>query len=131
MSYKITDNIIPYVTVSEQSTVLFGTHDSIELAFVDANEFLGESTMEEAGIKANFLDGRLFVAGSVFEQERISINQNGATESNEALRSDGFEIELRVVPTENTSIVATYTDLEVVRTDVNGVWFTFLSLIHI
>ncbi|MCH2569165.1 MAG: TonB-dependent receptor plug domain-containing protein [Pseudomonadales bacterium] len=127
LSYKISDNIIPYVTVSEQSTVLFGTHDSIELAFVDANEFLGESTMEEAGIKANFLDGRLFVAGSVFEQERISINQNGATESNEALRSDGFEIELRVVPTENTSIVATYTDLEVVRTDVNGVWFTFLG----
>ena len=126
VSYETDFGVVPYVTVAEQSTILFGTHDAVELGNIIAGTWLGDSEMKEAGIKATMLDGRLFVAGAVFEQERISINSN-VGESNEALRSDGYELEARWVVNDKMSIMGTYSSLDVVRTDLGGSMFTYLG----
>ena len=127
LSYTTPFGIVPYVTVAEQSTILAGTHDAIELANIENGTFLGESEMAELGIKSSFFDSRLYFAVAAFEQERVAINSNVA-ESNEALKSEGYEMELRYVPTDSLSIIATYSNTEVTRSDLeNGIMFTYLG----
>jgi iron complex outermembrane receptor protein len=66
----------------------------------------------EAGIKANLMGGRLFAAVSVYEQSRIAFDAQNPV-SNQANESKGTELELRFVPFEKLSLVATYSDSKV------------------
>lgn len=126
LSYRSPWGIVPYFTTATQSTILAGTHDAVEVNNVREGTFLGESSMAEVGLKMNFFNDRLFAGIAAFEQERKSINSNVA-EANEALKSEGYELELRWVPIDPLSIIGTYANLEVVRTDLGGSIFTFLG----
>ncbi len=126
LSYKTPIGLIPYVTHAEQSTILAGTHDAVQVSNVSGKSWLGTSTMSEAGVKGKFFNDRLYIALASYEQERKSINSNVA-ESNEALKTEGSELEIRYLPTDSLSLMASASHLKVYRTDLNGALFTFLG----
>ncbi|WP_026052492.1 TonB-dependent siderophore receptor [Gayadomonas joobiniege] len=128
ISYQLPNGMIPYVTVAEQSTVLTGVHDTIDPAIVAAGTWLGESEMTEVGIKANWLDGRLFAAVAAFDQERVAVNGNAAAgESNEAIRSKGVELEVRYLATDKLQIMASAAQMTAEHTALNNVKFSFIG----
>ncbi|WP_317930064.1 TonB-dependent receptor [Halioxenophilus sp. WMMB6] len=126
VSYNLPFGVNIYGTTAKQSTILAGTHDAVELGLIQDGNWLGESEMNEIGIKGQLFSDRLFFGISTFDQERVSINSNVA-ESNEALQSEGYEVELRWVPIDPLSIIATYSNTEVTRTDLGGAMFTYLG----
>ena len=126
LSYKTPLGLIPYATYAEQSTILAGTHDAVAEPNVANSTWLGKSTMSEFGLKGKFLNDRLYFALANYTQERVSINSNVA-ESNEALKTEGTELELRYLATDDLSLMASATNLKVYRTDLGGAMFTFLG----
>ncbi|WP_181898322.1 TonB-dependent siderophore receptor [Alteromonas aestuariivivens] len=128
VSYQLPGGFIPYVTLAEQTTILTGVHDTIDPAIVNSGDWLGKSEMAEVGVKANWLDGRIFFAVAGFDQERVQVNGNAAAgESNEAIRSKGVEMELRYLVSDNLQLMASAAQMEVVHTALNGSKFSFIG----
>ena len=128
LSYRTAAGLMPYVTLSEQTTVIVGQGAEILPSNVAEGRAVATSELVEFGIKGAFLDGRLFGQAVYFEQERTDFSAQ-AIVTNQASRSEGLEVELRWRATERTSVIASYTDLEVVNlnTLANGGRFSFLG----
>ena len=126
VSYAFPSGFTPYVTAAEQSTLISGQMAEVSVGNVLGNTFLGESKLLEYGVKASFLDGRAFAGVAVFEQERIDFNAQNPT-NNQASESEGYEVELRYVPTDRFSFVATYSQLETFVVQESGVVFSFIG----
>ncbi len=128
LSYRTSAGLMPYVTVSEQTTIIVGQGAEILPSNVAENRAVATSELVEFGVKGAFLDGRLFGQAVRFEQERTDFSAQ-AIVTNQASRSAGFELELRWRATERLSLIASYTDLEVVNlnTLANGGRFSFLG----
>ncbi len=128
VSYRLPGGWMPYATIAEQTTVVAGQGAEILPANVALGQAVATSELREFGVKAAFLDGRLFAQAVYFEQERTDFSAQ-AIVTNQASRSEGFEAELRWQATERISLIAAYTDLEVVNlnTLANGGRFSFLG----
>lgn len=126
LSYQTPMGITPYLTYAEQSTILAGDHETVTVASVESSGWFGHSTLSEVGVKGRLLDGRLFMALAGYEQERVDINSNVA-ESNEALRTEGVEFELRYLATDKLALMATAANMQVYRTGLDGALFTYLG----
>jgi len=74
-----------------------------------------ENEMWEAGLKASFLEGKLYAAAAIYEWEQSQFNvfDNFAPQ----LEAEGMEIELTWQVTENLTVISSFTDLEVRRVD--------------
>ncbi len=120
--------LMPYVTLSEQTTIVVGQGAEILPSNVAEDRAVATSELVEFGVKGAFLDGRLFAQTVYFEQERTDFSAQ-AIATNQASRSEGFELEMRWRATERISVIAAYTDLEVVNlnTLANGGRFSFLG----
>ena len=119
---------MPYLTLSEQTTIIVGQGAEILASNVARGQAVATSELVEFGVKGAFLDGRLFAQAAVFEQERTDFSAQ-AIVTNQASRSEGFEVELRWQATERMAVIAAYTHLEVVNlsTIENGGRFSFLG----
>lgn len=126
LSYKSAFGLVPYLTYAEQSTLLAGDHETVAVSQVESGGWFGHSTLSEIGIKGKLLDGRLYFALAGYEQERVDINSNVA-ESNEALKTQGMEFELRYLASDKLSLMATAANMKVYRTGLNGALFTYLG----
>jgi iron complex outermembrane receptor protein len=119
-------DFIPYVTSSEQSTIVAGQGAEITNGAIYHSGAFDTSTLFEYGIKGSFLDDTLYMALSVYEQERTDFNTQQIV-TNQVTNTQGLEFETRWVPTDNLVLTLGYSNMEVVNlTTLNsGLNFTF------
>jgi iron complex outermembrane receptor protein len=125
LSWAIGD-FIPYVTSSEQSTTIAGQGAEITAGAIYFGGAFDTSELFEYGVKGSFLDDTLYMALSVYEQERTDFNAQQIV-TNQVTNTQGWEFETRWVPTENLVLTLGYSNMEVVNltTIDNGQNFSF------
>jgi iron complex outermembrane receptor protein len=113
VSWNTEAGIIPYVTASEQSTLIAGQGAQIPTHQLWAGSF-DTSELLEFGVKGSFLDDTLYVALSVYEQERTDFSAQ-AIVTNTVNNTEGLEFEARWVVTDNLVLTAGYSHMEIVN----------------
>ncbi len=128
LSYKTPIGLIPYVTASEQSTIIAGQGAEITTDNVANSSAFAGSELFEYGIKGTFLEDTLYFALSIYEQERTDYSAQ-ATVTNNTTKNEGAEFELRWVVTDSLVVTAGYTKMDVynLTTQDEGVQFGFVG----
>jgi len=128
VSYELPFGVTPYVTFSEQLVVLADQMADISIDNVLTSNALQGSELDEYGIKGSFLDGRLYAAFSYYEQIRTDFSAQ-AIVTNQTTETEGFELEARWVVTDNITLTAAFTEVEVqnLTTLDGGLNFSFLG----
>jgi len=104
--------LVPYVTLSEQATVIAGQGAELSTANIASGGWTDVSELREIGLKGSFLDDTLYFAVSVYEQERTDFSAQ-AIVTNSADLTEGTEVELRWVATPNLVLTAGWTNITV------------------
>lgn len=127
-SYDSPMGLIPYVTASEQATVIAGQGADISTGAITSGGAFDISELMEVGIKGSFLDNSLYFALSVYEQERTDFSAQ-AIVTNQSTRTKGLEFEVRWVVNENLLVTLGYSDIEVknLNTAQDGYRFSFIG----
>lgn len=107
-------NFIPYVTSSEQSTIVAGQGAEITNAAIYSKGAFDISSLFEYGVKGSFLEDTLYMALSVYEQERTDFNSQQIV-TNQVTNTQGLEFEARWVPTDNLVLTLGFSNMEVVN----------------
>jgi len=108
--------LVPYITVSEQATVIAGQGAELQTGNVANGNWTDTSELYEIGIKGSFLDDSLYFALSHYEQERTDFSAQ-AIVTNSADLTEGTELELRWVVNENLIVTAGWTNITVENLD--------------
>jgi len=126
LSYQLPFGIRPYVTFAEQSTLIIGQGGQIDVGNVASGNAVADSELEEFGIKASLLDGRLYAAIDRFRQKRVDFNAQD-TVTNNTTEAEGYEFEARWVATRNLTFTAAYTNLKIFNLSARsaGTQFSF------
>jgi iron complex outermembrane receptor protein len=113
LSYEIANSgIIPYFTISEQSTVIAGQGAELTVSNVASGGAFDSSDLTEFGVKGELLeDGRLYFSLSHYEQERTDFSAQSIV-TNQAVKTEGTEFEVRWAVNESLFVGATYTNVE-------------------
>lgn len=120
VSYKLPFGLTPYVTVSEQATIVMGQGSEINPDLVRDGNALADSELTEVGVKGSFLDDRLFMSLAAFEQTRVNYSAQDLV-SNNTTESKGYEFEARFLATSHFTVTAAVTHLEISNlTALNG-----------
>lgn len=127
-NYELPFGVIPYVTISRQSTVVAGQGAEITTADALSGAFISASKLYEGGIKGSFLDNRLYAALSVYKQTRTDRNSQ-AIVTNQAVETKGIEAEIRWSVDRHFLISANYTKTKVENLTAigDGVLFSFFG----
>ena len=124
VSYKTGFGLIPYITVAEQATIVAGQGANIDIENIPGGYF-DTSELFEYGVKGSFLDDSLYVALSIYDQERTDISAQSAV-TNNTTSNEGTEFELRWVVNDQLVLTAVYTNIEVTNlTVLDGDGFQF------
>jgi iron complex outermembrane recepter protein len=103
LSHRIFRNIWPYLTLAESSLTLESNNNRMPNTVIE-NGHIGEARLREAGVKASFLDERLFFSLAHYRQTRTDVTEDNyaalQTASASATTTRGWEAELKWVPTE-------------------------------
>lgn len=120
--------MIPYVTMSEQATVIAGQGAELTVGNVASGEAFDTSELTEFGIKGQVLDSRLYFSLSAYEQERTDFSAQSIV-TNQAVRTEGTEFEIRWSVNESLLLGMTYTDIEAINlaSIENGQRFSFFG----
>ncbi|WP_439510361.1 TonB-dependent siderophore receptor [Marinimicrobium koreense] len=126
ISYELPFGITPYVTVSEQATIIMGQGSEVVPELIVGGDALAESELEEVGFKGSFFDDRLYTAGAWFTQTRTNYSAQDLV-SNNTTESEGYELEARFLVTDSFTLTAALTHVEVVNLTAleNGTQFGF------
>lgn len=100
LSYAVTPQIIPYLTQSRQASLQMGNIGDIVPGNVASP--LTDSALDEVGLKVQLLDGKLYSTMSAYRQTREQIDPD--TYEAFSTEGEGYELEIRYVPTERISI---------------------------
>lgn len=105
LSYKVLPNIVPYITYAEPKTVVPGSTGGLSAGQLNG-DILTDTKLKEAGIKAEFLNGKLFASYATYEQFRTAFVQslNGGNGDFQQTRGRGHEVEVRWVPNRQFNI---------------------------
>ncbi|MGF7156387.1 iron complex outermembrane receptor protein [Novosphingobium gossypii] len=127
-SYKLPFGIIPYVTISRQSTMIVGQGAEVYAEAIRDKTFISATKLKEAGVKGSFLDDRLYAAVSVYQQERTDYNRQSIT-VNQAVKTRGLEAEARWSVNDHLLLTGAYTRTKVrnITADTNGSLFGFFG----
>jgi iron complex outermembrane receptor protein len=112
ISFKTSLGLIPYITAAEQATLIAGQGAEVTTANVFNGSAFDTSELFEYGVKGSFLDESLYFALSVYEQQRTDFNAQ-AIVTNATTKTEGSELELRWVISEQLVISAGYTHVKV------------------
>ncbi len=112
LSYQLPFGLRPYVTKAKQSTLILGQGGQIPTGALADGNAIGDSELEEIGIKASLLDNRLFMALDYFKQARIDY-QAQDTVTNNTTEAKGYEFEARWVLNKFVTLTGAYTNLKV------------------
>ncbi len=128
LSYKTPLGLVPYLTVSEQTTIVVGQGAQIDAPNITAGRAVAGSELFEVGVKGSLWNDRLFAQAIYYQQERTDFSAQ-ATDTNQATETEGFEFELRWLATANLTITAAYTNIKVVNLNTLelGGRFSFLG----
>lgn len=114
ISYKAPFGLIPYVTASNQATIVVGEGSEIAPAAIVAGGtgFIAISKLYEGGIKGEFLNKRLYAALSVYKQTRTDHNVQSAV-TNQSVETKGIEAEVRWSVDRHLLVTGAYTRTKV------------------
>lgn len=134
LSYKTPIGFIPYVTRSTQSTIIMGQGSEISPGLIEnadgtkAGNAIADSDLKEVGVKGNFFDDRLYFSAAYFDQTRTNFSAQDQV-SNSTTQSEGYELEGRLLITDDFTITAALTHLEITNLTAldSGVQFGFLG----
>ena len=111
-SWQSPIGLVPYITVSEQATVIAGQGAELSVSNILGGGWTDVSELKEIGIKGSFLEDSLYFALSVYEQERTDFSAQ-AIVTNSADLTEGIEAELRWVVNANLVLTAGWTNITV------------------
>ena len=128
LSYEFGPGIIPYITASEQATVIAGQGADIDPGNITSGGAFDVSDLVEYGIKGSLIDDTLYFAISAYKQERTDFSAQ-AIVTNQATETEGAEVEIRWVATDNLVLTFGFSDIEVTNlaTVRDGGRFSFLG----
>ena len=128
VSYATPLGLVPYVTVSKQTTVVVGQGSNLNPEEVQAENSVASSELFEVGVKGNFLNEQLFAQAIYYEQKRTDFSAQSIV-TNQVSDTEGFEFELRWLVTPQLTLTAAYTNIEVVNRSTldGGGRFSFLG----
>jgi iron complex outermembrane receptor protein len=102
----------PYATIARQSTLILGQGGQIDPTNVAGGTAVADSKLNEYGVKASLLGGKLYTALDYFEQERKDFNAQDQV-TNNTTQARGWEFELRWVVMPQLTLTGAYTNLKV------------------
>lgn len=114
LSYASGAGLMPYVTLSRQSTVIAGQGAEIATASIADGGAFDTSKLMEAGLKGSLLDRSLYFALAVYEQERTD-HAAQQTVTNQATRTGGAELEVRWAVNDRLLLTLGHSRIEVVN----------------
>ena len=128
VNYDSRSGLIPYATVSRQSTVIAGQGAEITTANIAGGGAFDVSRLHEIGLKGSLLNNSLYFALSLYEQQRTDFSAQ-QTVTNQASRTEGAEFEMRWVATETLLFTLGYSDMEVINLNTleAGSRFSFIG----
>ncbi len=128
VSYRSAPGIVPYVTASEQTTVVAGAGADIDPANIAAGQAVSGSRLFEVGVKGSLLDERLFTQLAWYRQKRTDFSAQSIV-TNQASKTEGFEFELRWLALPSLTLSAAYTNIKVINLNTAnaGGRFSFLG----
>ncbi len=128
LSYALPGGIVPYLTASEQATVIAGQGAEISTTNIAQGGAFDTSKLREAGVKGELIDGGLYFALATYVQERTDFSAQ-AIVTNQTTETEGIEFELRWVATERMLLTLGYSRIEVVNLNTleNGSRFSFIG----
>ena len=127
-SYASHAGLVPYVTVSRQSTIIAGQGAEIATASIANGVAFDVSKLTEFGLKGSVLDGSLYFAVAVYEQERTDYAAQ-QTVTNQATRTEGAEFEARWAVNDKLLLTFGHSRIEVVNLNTleSGSRFSFIG----
>ena len=138
-SYNTPFGIVPYITFSEQFTMVAGQGAELTISSIEPGDGDGDgvpddptyfdtSELTEYGVKGSLLDETLYFTLAAYEQTRTDSNAQ-AIVTNQTAETEGIEFELRYVITDNISVAGAYTQIEVLNlnTEESGSRFSFIG----
>ncbi|MDE0693147.1 MAG: TonB-dependent receptor [Gammaproteobacteria bacterium] len=128
VSYALPGGIVPYLTASEQATVIAGQGAEITTTNIAEGGAFDTSKLREAGVKGELIDGGLYFALATYAQERTDFSAQSIV-TNQATETEGIEFELRWVATERMLLTLGYSRIEVVNLNTleSGSRFSFIG----
>ncbi len=126
ISYNSDMGLVPYITASEQSTMIVGQGADASTGNIVGEQIFDESELIEAGIKGSLLDNSLYFALSSYKQERTDAGVQSIT-VNQATETEGIEFEARWVVNEQLLLTFGYSHIEAtnLNTEAAGQRFSF------
>lgn len=120
--------VVPYFTMSEQSTIIAGQGAEVSTSSIEEDTYFDTSELIELGVKGQLFEDRLYFALSGYEMKRTDSNAQ-AIVTNQTSETTGLEFELRFLATEKLSLTAAFSSIEVVNlnTEENGARFSFMG----
>ena len=129
ISYDFADGqFIPYITASEQATMIVGQGAEATVSNVADGGVFDDSELLEFGVKGSLLDNSLYYAISVYEQERTDFSAQSIV-TNQSTETEGAEVEIRWVVNEQLLLTFGYSKIEVtnLNTQQAGNRFSFIG----
>ena len=128
-NYKLPLGLIPYVTVSKQSTMVVGEGAEVQVSDVIGNSFIAASNLYEGGIKGAWLGGKLYGAVSAYKQDRTDHNVQSSV-TNQSVETKGVEAEFRWAVDEHLLLTGAYTNTRVYNLTYldSGTAFSFFGI---
>lgn len=94
LTWRTGHGVSPYVLYAENSTLETNDAGGIAPARIVDRNFVAESSLTEAGVKFDAVDGRLIGSAVWYQQERTRVDPLG-NQDNE--KSEGFELEVKAL----------------------------------
>ena len=128
-NYKAPLGLIPYVTVSKQSTMVVGEGAEVLVSDVKGDSFIAASNLLEGGVKGSWLNGKLYAALSVYKQDRTDHNVQSSV-TNQSVETKGLEAEFRWAVDEHLLLTGAYTKTKVYNLSYQdaGTAFSFFGI---
>ena len=128
-NYKLPLGLIPYATISKQSTMVVGEGAEVLVSDVTGNSFIAASNLYEGGIKGTWLGGKLYAAVSVYKQDRTDHNVQSSV-TNQSVETKGAEAEFRWAVDEHLLLTGAYTNTKVYNLTYldSGTAFSFFGI---
>jgi iron complex outermembrane receptor protein len=121
LSQQLAENIRPYVTLAHSSIVLDANNNALTNTIIQAGH-IGSAELKEAGVKAVWLDGRMFFTSAAYQQRRTDVSENDDPTVINAYPTStitrGWEVELKWVPLRNL-FASGYAQRQITKYDPN------------
>jgi iron complex outermembrane recepter protein len=126
VSYELPFGIRPYATIARQSTLITGQGGQIDVGNLINGTAVADSRLNEYGIKAKLLGGKLYTALDYFEQQRLDFSAQDLV-TNNTTQATGYEFELRWVVMPQLTLTGAYTNLNIINLTARdaGTQFSF------